>query len=49
LLIFDVSREAGIAPSSSPGLGTRHALHVSDVLVHDETAFRDFRRGRSKR
>jgi hypothetical protein len=48
LLIFDVVRQPGVSTCFATSLSACSAQHVSDVLVHDETAFRDFCRRRSK-
>jgi hypothetical protein len=49
LVIFDLRRQTSFAPCSASGFCSGLTQRVSDVLVHDETAFRDFLCGRSKR
>jgi hypothetical protein len=49
LVIFDLLRQPGVSTCFAASFCSRLAQRVSDVLVHDEIAFRDFRCGRSKR
>ena len=48
LVIFDLLRQASFAPCSASGFCSGLAQRFSNVRVHDEIAFRDFRCGRSK-
>jgi hypothetical protein len=43
LVIFDVFRQPGVSTSLTTSLSACFPQHVSDVLVHQVTAFRDFR------
>jgi hypothetical protein len=49
LVIFDLHGQPGVRTCFATSFCASLAQLVSDVRVHDETAFRDFRRGRSKR
>jgi hypothetical protein len=49
VVIFDAFGQPGVAPSPATSRCTCCAKQVSDVLVHDEAAFRGFRWGRSNR
>jgi hypothetical protein len=43
LVIFDVFGQPGVSACFAASFCSGLAQHVSNVRVHDETAFRDFR------
>jgi hypothetical protein len=49
LVIFDVLGKSRVRAGFATRVSASLAQRVSDVRDHDETAFRDFRCGRSKR
>lgn len=48
LVIFDLLRQSGVSTCFAASFCSGLAQRVSDVLVHNEIAYRDFRWGRSK-